>query len=52
MDNQDIQNIKVKRTKEDIRLYNSYIIHMLEKMMSIINIMLKKYHSYEYYQNA
>ena len=22
MDNQDIQNIKVKRTKEDIRLYN------------------------------
>ena len=41
MDNQDITNIKVKRTKEDIRLYNRLYYTHVRKMMSIINIMLK-----------
>ena len=49
MDNQN-QNIKIKELKKTYDYIIDYIMQMLEKMMNIINIMLKKYLSYKYYE--
>ena len=50
MDNQDIPNIKVKRTKEDIRLYNRLYYTHVRKNDEYYQHYVKKYHSYKYYE--
>ena len=50
MDNQDIPNIKVKRTKEDIKLYNRLYYTHVRKNDEYYQHYVKKYHSYKYYE--
>ena len=50
MDNQDIPNIKVKRTKEDIRLYNRLYYTHVRKNDEYYQHYFKKYHSFKYYE--
>jgi len=49
MDNQN-QNIKNKRTKEDIRLYNRLYYADVRKNDEYYQHYVKKYHSYRYYE--
>ena len=45
MNNQDIQNIKCKRTKEDIRLYNRLYYTYVRKNDKYYQHYVKEYHS-------
>jgi len=56
MDIQDIQNIKVKRTKEDIKIYNRLYYTYVRKHDKYYQHYVKEYHSnnkgfyqYKYY---